>query len=147
MTTSKGGVMQFLSSKLNAEPELMMSLDNTPMIGLLLALIMMLLMNLPPNRHIVDYGQLLVCRSFMPIPEVVNVEIDADGKLYWNGQTLPHAQLDQYFRQLASRTENSHEVYVSATAGTPYHQVMTVLASAQRQGVTNLGVVGKALLF
>jgi len=139
--------MQFLSSKLNVEPELMMSLDNTPMIGLLLALIMMLLMTLPPNRHIVDYGQLPVCRGYMPVPEVVNVEIDVDGKLYWNGQTLPHAQLDHYFRQLANRSENSPEVHVSATTATPYHQVMTVLASAQRQGLTNVGIVGKAQLF
>ncbi|MFZ6875925.1 ExbD/TolR family protein [Undibacterium sp. Di27W] len=126
------------------EPELMMNLDNTPMIGLLLALIMMLLMSLPPERHLIDYGSNDSCGWLRPETTTITLSVDLHGGLQWNGNTVTMDQLGRNFQALARQQSSTYAVYLHAGNATTYRHVARVLALAQQQGVNRIGLISRA---
>ena len=75
-------------------------------------------------------------------PVVVNIEIDFDGTVFWNGRQVPdRATLEARLADAAAQPVQP-EVHVKANKIVAYKSVAAVLASAQRLGVTKLGVVG-----
>ena len=76
-----------------------------------------------------------------PAPEIVNLAIDFDGSLSWNGEILSRAQLDAKRAAVAAMRPQA-EVHLSANKLSAYRDVAAVLASAQSRGVRTLGIVG-----
>src|SRR3546814_8162412 len=75
-------------------------------------------------------------------PPVVELEIDFDGTIIWNGMVIPsrHA-LEVQLLQAANAPEQP-EFHIRPNKLVEYKYVAEVLASAQRLGVTNIGLVG-----
>ncbi|BBB62551.1 hypothetical protein UNDKW_4278 [Undibacterium sp. KW1] len=128
------------------EDEVLLTMDSTPMIGILLALIAMLVMAVPPARHLVEYGQGGCTLSFGRTTDVSYVDIDFDGSLQWNGKAVTTAQLEDYFQGLTKDKDSRHDVHLRASRTTTYQQVMTVLALTQRYGLTSVSVVNGGML-
>jgi biopolymer transport protein ExbD len=75
-------------------------------------------------------------------PVVVTVDIDFDGTVLWNGEVLANrAALEQKLAQAAAIPDQP-EVHIRPNKLVEYKSVATVLATAQRLGVTKLGMVG-----
>ena len=75
-------------------------------------------------------------------PVVVTIDVDFDGTVLWNGETLPDAQaLDAKLREAAAQTDQP-EVHLRPNKLVAYKSVAAVMAAAQRLGVTKLGIVG-----
>ena len=125
------------------EDEAIMDINTTPLIDVMLVLIIMLIITIPIQLHSVNLN--------MPAgnpppptkePVVVTVDIDFDGTVLWNGEALAdRGALEARLQQAAAQADQP-EVHIRPNKLVEYKSVAMVLASAQRLGVTKLGMVG-----
>ncbi|HVJ53977.1 MAG TPA: biopolymer transporter ExbD, partial [Aliidongia sp.] len=75
-------------------------------------------------------------------PVVVDIVVDFDGTVFWNGQPVPdEATLQNDFLQIAAQ-DPQPEVHLAPNKLVTYKYVAMVMANAQRLGVTKIGLVG-----
>ena len=75
-------------------------------------------------------------------PEVVRLDVDFDGVVYWNGEMVPNNEtLDAKFRGAASQAIQP-EFHLRPNKLVTYKYVAHVMASAQRDGITKIGLIG-----
>jgi biopolymer transport protein ExbD len=125
----------------NGEP--MMEINTTPLIDVMLVLLIMFIITLPVMTHAVK----LDMPSTRPPPptnemtQPINVEIDFDGSVLWNGARVPLSSLEGYFR-VEARKDPQPELHVRPNRRADYDTVAKVLALAQRSGMQRIGFVG-----
>lgn len=128
-----------------AEGEPMSDINTTPLIDVMLVLLIMLIVTLPPQRHAVKLDTPLPPPPDQPPPEVIidpiRVYVDFDGSIYWNGVVVGDAQLERDF-QVESRRDEQAEIHIEPHRLAKYGRVAHVMAAAQRNGLTKLGVLG-----
>jgi biopolymer transport protein ExbD len=124
------------SSGSGGEPDVMMDINTTPLIDVMLVLIIMLIITIPVQLHSVNLN-MPVGTPPPPLkePVVVTIDIDFDGTVLWNGE--PEARLAR-----AAAEPDQPEVHIRPNKLVEYKSVAAVLASAQRLGVTKLGMIG-----
>ena len=129
----------FLTDPRDSAP--MMEINTTPLIDVMLVLLITLIVTMPVMTHAVKID--LPGKSGAKVErEVVDVEIDFDGSIYWNGEAVAnYAQLERYFKAAGIKAAQT-EVHLRANRRAKYDVVAKVLAAAQRNGVRNLGLVG-----
>jgi len=125
------------------DDEPMMDINTTPLIDVMLVLIIMLIITIPIQLHSVNLN--------MPTgtpppptkdPVVVTIDVDFDGTVLWNGEALPdRAALEARLQNVAAEADQP-EVHLRPNKLVEYKSVAMVMASAQRLGVTKLGIVG-----
>ncbi|MFN7887476.1 MAG: ExbD/TolR family protein, partial [Betaproteobacteria bacterium] len=75
-------------------------------------------------------------------PIVITIDVDFDGTIYWNGEIVPNkAALEAKLMQAAAEPVQP-EVHLRPNKLAEYKDVAAVMASAQRLGVSKLGLVG-----
>jgi biopolymer transport protein ExbD len=73
---------------------------------------------------------------------VVTIDIDFDGTIIWNGEALPgRPELEARMRGAAAMAEQP-EIHLRPNKLVRYRNVAMVMASAQRLGLTKIGIVG-----
>ena len=127
----------------NGNTEVMADINTTPLIDVMLVLLIMLIITIPVQLHAVNLN--LPTGNPPPPdkpPEVVRVDVDAQGHVYWNGEVL--ADLDQLEPKLqaVADTPDQPELHLRPNKDASYDVVARVLATAQRVGVHKLGVTG-----
>ena len=76
------------------------------------------------------------------LPEVVKIDIDRQSRVYWNGEWLPdRAALEEKIKAAAAQAVQP-EVHLRPDKAAKYAIVAGVMASAQRLGLTKIGIVG-----
>lgn len=125
------------------EPELMMDINTTPLIDVMLVLLIMLIITIPAQLHSVNLDMPVSAPPLRRVdPMVVKIEVDARGVVNWNGQPLQsRAELDAHLTQ-AHAMQPQPELHIKSNGKAKYEVVAGVLASAQRIGLTKLGIVG-----
>jgi biopolymer transport protein ExbD len=73
---------------------------------------------------------------------VVQVSIDANGGMRWNGEALPNREALQTRMAWASQLPTPPEIHIQGDGSTPYAFVAAVLTTAQQSGLQKVGVVG-----
>ena len=127
----------------SSEPDVMIEINTTPLIDVMLVLLVMLIITLPIQLHSVNLN--------MPIgnpppplvkPEVVKLDIDPSSVVYWNGEAMPdRATLESKIYEAAQQAVQP-EVHLRPDKSAKYAIVAGVMASAQRLGLTKIGIVG-----
>jgi biopolymer transport protein ExbD len=127
-----------------ADPEPMMEMNMTPLIDVLLVLIIMLIITIPKQNHSVNLN--------MPVgtpppqtnekPVVVTIDVDFDGTILWDGQVVPNRQELEAKMNGVAAMPNQPEVHLRPNKLVEYKVVAGVMATAQRLGVTKIGMVG-----
>ena len=125
------------------EPEEMVDINTTPLIDVMLVLLIMLIITIPIQLHSVNLN---LPNGAPPPPTspppVVQVDIDFDGTIYWNGVLVPNlTALDAKFKQIAAASDQP-EVHVNPNKLASYGDVIAVMAIAERDDVTKIGIVG-----
>jgi biopolymer transport protein ExbD len=125
------------------DDEPMMEINTTPLIDVMLVLLIMFIITLPVMTHAVklDMPQ---SKNVPPPPVVVEpiqLEVDWDGTLIWNGTPVQLSALEGYFRVEAAKNPQP-EVHVRPNRRANYDTVAKVLALAQRNGMQRIGFVG-----
>jgi biopolymer transport protein ExbD len=123
----------------------MMEINTTPLIDVMLVLLVMLIITLPVMTHAVklDMPRPNPNKVEPPTPpEVINLEIDFDGTILWNGSPVSNLQtLERYFQVEANKNPQP-ELHLRPHRRAKYDFVAHVLAVAQRNGIQRIGFVG-----
>ncbi|MBQ5939672.1 MULTISPECIES: biopolymer transporter ExbD [unclassified Massilia] len=126
-----------------ADPEPMMEMNMTPLIDVLLVLIIMMIITIPKQNHSVNLN--------MPVgtppqtnekPIVVTIDVDFDGTILWDGEVIPNRQALEAKMNSVAAMPNQPEVHLRPNKLVEYKVVAGVMATAQRLGVTKIGMVG-----
>lgn len=128
----------------NADPEPMMEVNMTPLIDVMLVLIIMLIITIPVQNHAVNLNMPVNQPNVPPPlkePTVHNIDIDFDGTISWDGVTVNSSDLEAKLLTAATSPDQP-EVHVRPNKLAEYKYVAGVMASAQRLGVTKIGMVG-----
>jgi biopolymer transport protein ExbD len=125
------------------DDELMVDINTTPLIDVMLVLLIMLIITIPVQTHAV---KLDMPRDNPPPPlvqpVVVDLVIDFDGTIEWNGAAVPdRATLENYLR-VAAAADPQPELHIAPNRLVKYQAVAEVLAESQRLGVTKIGLIG-----
>jgi len=127
------------------QDDIMCDMNTTPLIDVMLVLLVMLIVTIPIQTHAV---KLDLPQNNQPpppqdvMPEIVNLDIDFDGTVIWNGTPVPtRAQLDRFFQDTAAKIPQP-EVHLRPNRLAKYDAVARTLADAQRLGVAKIGFVG-----
>ena len=132
-----------VGSPITRDPDVMIDINTTPLIDVMLVLLVMLIITLPIQLHAINLN--------MPIgnpppplvlPQVVKIDIDGGGTVYWNGEAVPdRATLEDKIRAAAAINPQP-EVHLRPDKASKYGIAAGVMASAQRLGLTKIGIVG-----
>ena len=135
--------MNIGSGSSSAEPEPMIEMNMTPLIDVMLVLLIMLIITIPIQNHAVNLN--------MPVgnpppptkpPVVVTIDVDFDGTVLWDSQVIPNRTALEGKLQAVAAMADQPEIHLRPNKLVAYKSVAGVMASAQRLGVTKIGMVG-----
>jgi biopolymer transport protein ExbD len=125
------------------EGDVMIDINTTPLIDVMLVLIIMLIITIPIQTHAVKMN--MPTGNPPPAlkqPEIIRIDVDFDGTIGWNGVTIAdRAELESKLAAVAA-TPDQPEVHLRPNKLVKYKVVAMVMASAQRLGVTKIGIIG-----
>jgi len=131
------------SGGISRDPEVMIDINTTPLIDVMLVLLVMLIITIPIQLHSVNLNLPTGNPPPPPVlPEIVKIDIDNTGAVYWNGEVVSdRAALEEKMTR-ASAQAVQPEVHLRPDKAAKYAVVAGVMASAQRLGLTKIGIVG-----
>ena len=123
----------------NAAP--MAEINMIPLIDVMLVLLVIFIITAPLLTHAVKVDlPRASSRPNITKPDNVQLGIDADGRVYWNGQVLERAAWRAQMAA-ASKLNPQPEMHLRADAAVPYGRVAEVMADAAKAGLTRIGFV------
>ena len=131
------------SSSSSGDPQEMVDINTTPLIDVMLVLLIMLIITIPIQTHAVKLN-MPVGNPPPPLvpPQVVTLDVDFDGTVMWNGIIVPdRTELEARLAAAAAQADQP-EIHLRPNKLVKYGAVAMVMASAQRLGVTKIGLVG-----
>jgi len=125
-----------------ASGEAMCDINTTPLIDVMLVLLVTLIVSLPIMTHAVKLDMPQdTHRPPLVHPDVIDLEIDFDGAVVWNGTPIANVDtLEGYFRVEAAK-EPQAEIHLRPDRRAKYDVVAKVLAAAQRNRMKKIGFV------
>ena len=125
------------------DQEPIMDINTTPLIDVMLVLLVMLIITIPIQLHSVNLN-LPTGNPPPPLvkPEVLKIDIDARGVIYFNGEVIPdRATVEEKFKAYAAQGVQP-ELHLRPDKAAKYDTVAMVMATAQKLGLTKIGIVG-----
>jgi biopolymer transport protein ExbD len=122
----------------------MVDINTTPLIDVMLVLLIMFIITIPIQTHAVKMNMPVPNTNAPPPkpPEIIRIDVDFDGTIGWNGEVIPdRATLESRLSQVAQQPDQA-EVHLRPNKLVTYKVVAMIMASAQRLGVTKIGIVG-----
>lgn len=125
--------------------EVMCEMNTTPLIDVMLVLLVTLILTLPIQTHAVKLDMPPPTNQPPPPvpPVIIDLDIDFDGSIVWNGSVTDLATIEQRF-QTESTKPDQPEIHLRPDRRAKYDVVAKVLAVAQRNGMTKIGFVNTA---
>jgi len=125
------------------QADVMVDINTTPLIDVMLVLLIMLIITIPIQTHAVKLN--MPIGNPPPIttqPQVVTIDVDFDGTIIWNGEALSGRQELEARMRGAAAMADQPEIHLRPNKLVKYRNVAMVMASAQRLGLTKIGIVG-----
>jgi biopolymer transport protein ExbD len=126
------------------EADVMIDINTTPLIDVMLVLLIMFIITIPIQTHAVKMNMPVPNQNQPPPkqPVIIRIDVDFDGTIGWNGELVSdRAALESRLQQVAAEPDQP-EVHLRPNKLVTYKVVAMILASAQRLGVTKIGIVG-----
>jgi biopolymer transport protein ExbD len=125
----------------NATGQVMVDMNTTPLIDVMLVLLVLLIVTLPLQTHAVKVDMPAAVDPSPIQPVIVELGVDFDGAITWNGTVVSRSTLDAYLADAAKKTPQP-EIHLNPNRLANYDVVAKVLADAQRLGATRIGFTG-----
>ena len=124
--------------------EPMMDINTTPLIDVMLVLLIMFIITIPVMTHAVklDMPQAQPPTEDLVQPEVIDLMIDFDGTILWNGDIVADRPTLEAKLTSAAAQPIQPEFHLRPNKLVTYKHVAGVMASAQRLGITKIGLIG-----
>ncbi|MFT0173816.1 ExbD/TolR family protein [Paraburkholderia mimosarum] len=120
---------------------LMNEINMTPLVDVMLVLLIVFMVTIPVIRHAVKIDLPHASSQKEDTkPAQINVSIDADGTVLWDGTKVDEAALNQKIAA-AAQTTPQPELHLNADRKVQYERVAQVMSAAQNGGLTKLGFV------
>jgi len=125
------------------DDEPLTEMNMTPLIDVMLVLLIMFIITIPIQTHAVKMNMPIGPSAPPPKPpEIVRIDVDFDGTIGWNGVIVADRnELEAKLATVAAQSDQP-EVHLRPNKLVTYKVVAMILASAQRLGVTKIGIVG-----
>ncbi len=128
----------------SSEDDVMVDINTTPLIDVMLVLLIMFIITIPIQTHAVKLN-MPTPSNVQPtkLPEVMRIDVDFDGTIGVNGVLTTKDELDAKLGEWGRLpTTDQPEVHLRPNKLVTYKHVAAIMASAQRQGVSKIGMVG-----
>ncbi len=126
--------------------DVMVDINTTPLIDVMLVLLIMFIITIPIQTHAVKMNMPVPNNAAPPPkpPEVVRIDVDFDGTIGWNGEIIQAGDRGAVEQRLAAiaALADQPEVHLRPNKLVTYKHVAMIMATAQRLGVTKIGIVG-----
>jgi biopolymer transport protein ExbD len=119
-------------------------INMTPLIDVMLVLLIIFIISLPPVTHAVKIDNPQSATPPLRPSVVVNLGIDFDGTLSWNGTAVDRKTMQSYITEQAGE-DPQPEVHISVDKFTKYERVVETLADLQSRGLKKIGFVNNDL--
>ncbi|HYG28604.1 MAG TPA: biopolymer transporter ExbD [Allosphingosinicella sp.] len=129
-----------VSRTIGDETQPIADINTTPLVDVMLVLLIMFILIIPVSTHEVPLD-LPVPAPGEP-PQTHRLDLDAAGRLFWDGRPVAAAELTGRLRALAADPAQP-ALEINADAETRYERFDQVLAAVRRAGVTRMGFVGQ----
>ncbi len=121
-------------------------INTTPLIDVMLVLLIMFITTIPIQTHAVKMNMPVPNNAAPPPkpPEIVRIDVDFDGTIGWNGEIIQagdRGAIEQRLAAIAAMADQP-EVHLRPNKLVTYKHVAMIMATAQRLGVTKIGIVG-----
>ena len=125
----------------------MAEINMTPLIDVMLVLLIIFIITIPVMTNAVKIDNPLPPPpNFVPPPPppVINLSIDFDGTLMWNGTAVNRATMQGYIMQETNK-DPQPEVHITVDKFAKYDVVAKTLADLQSRGMKKIGFVNNNL--
>lgn len=125
------------------DPDVMIDINTTPLIDVMLVLLIMLIITIPIQLHAVNIN-MPVGTPPPPLvkPEIIKVDIDPTSQIFWNGEVVSSRGALEELLKIEAAKPDQPELHLRPDRLAKYEVVAAVMASAQRLGLTRIGIVG-----
>jgi biopolymer transport protein ExbD len=126
------------------DDEPMVEVNMTPMIDIMLVLLILFIITIPIQTHAVKLN-MPTPSNVQPTkePDIKRIDVDFDGTIGLNGVLVSKSELDVQLAQWGQLpVADQPEVHLRPNKLVTYKHVAAIMASAQRQGVSKIGMVG-----
>jgi len=121
----------------------MSEINTTPLVDVMLVLLVIFIITAPLLTHAVKID--LPQATSQPLeekPEVIDLAVDVDGKIFWNDSEVSVADLSARMADEAAKQQQP-ELQIRADKNTRYQVLAEVLAKAQTAGMKKVGFVSQ----
>jgi biopolymer transport protein ExbD len=127
----------------------MSEINTTPLIDVMLVLLVTLILTLPIQTHAVKLDMPPPPAVPPPPPPtpptIIDLEIDFNGDVVWNGEVVTLPDLDARFYPEGHKARDEQaEIHLRPNSRAKYDMVAKVLASAQRNHMQKIGFANTA---
>ena len=128
----------------SGDGEVMVDINTTPLIDVMLVLLIMFIITIPIQTHAVKMNMPVPNQNQPPPkpPEIIRIDVDFDGTILWNGATVKDRGDLQVRLYRVAQMPQQPDVKIRPNKLVTYKYVAMIMASAQRLGVTKIGIVG-----
>jgi len=132
------------SSGGDPDGDVMVDINTTPLIDVMLVLLIMFIITIPIQTHAVKMNMPVPNKNAPPPvpPEIIRIDVDFDGTIGWNGEIIADRNTLEARLQRVALQPDQPEVHLRPNKLVTYKVVAMIMASAQRLGVTKIGIVG-----
>ncbi len=126
------------------DDEPMVEVNMTPMIDVMLVLLILFIITIPIQTHAVKLN-MPTPSNVQPQkePDIKRIDVDFDGTIGLNGVLMTKPELDAQLAEWGRlAVADQPEVHLRPNKLVTYKHVAAIMASAQRQGVSKIGMVG-----
>ncbi len=117
----------------------MAEINTTPLVDVMLVLLVIFIITAPLFHQAVPIDLPQVDATKLDDkPKVVNLAIDAQGLVFWNGEAIHRELLDARLQEVRA---GNPELHLRADRATRYERVAEVMAAAQRNGLVKIAFV------
>ena len=122
----------------------MLEMNTTPLIDVMLVLLIMLIITIPLQLHASKLELPMESMAVSTQQTIVRVDIGADNALSLDDISLiDRDELENRLKKISSSQDYPNlELHINVAAKSHYEALAFVLASAQRQGISKLNIVG-----
>jgi biopolymer transport protein ExbD len=133
--------MMAMGSLSESDDDFNPEINTTPLVDVMLVLLIIFIITIPVINHSVKID--LPRASSQPDevkPENINLDVDAQGQIFWNSEAIDASQLGLRITTAAQKTPQP-ELHLRAERTTQYEKVARVMAVAQAGGLSKIGFI------
>lgn len=130
-----------MGSLSDSEDDFNPEINTTPLVDVMLVLLIIFIITIPVINQSVKIDLPRATSQPQDLkPENINLDIDAQGQLYWNREAIDASQLQIRIATAAQKTPQP-ELHLRAERTTQYEKVAQVMAAAQGGGLGKIGFI------